>query len=361
MPPKTKPSNTRRGNKSAAVNVTRPAPKKQPAVRNNNTLRNTRIVVFDPDAARRTSRKTGSYPLAEISSEPIQISISPIGIRRFVAGSSALSMAFASHEQYFVHSVRFEFVPELAVTEPGSIHMSPDWDPLDPIPASVGDMASEAGYKSGPVTQKLSVTMSNMRAPSGAPTRPMLYCSPNVTERLSDYGLVNVRTSGVTATSVIGRIIMHYDISFHIPVAPSILDYALLPTLQALAWITPNNTLGYRLDEAATDSDLVKLTSNVELYTTKVYSAILDTLLNTSLQTIAGRAVAAGSRLFFRTVKSVMTTDGDNAGLTTTPLSTSSRIGALNLSRTFDALTEIVVTGLSGANIYLLQASGINY
>lgn len=360
MPPKTKPSNTRRGNKSAAVNATRAAPRK-PAVRNTNTLRNTRVIVFDADAARRTSRKTGSYPLAEISSDPLQVSISPIGIRRFVSGSSPLSMAFASHEQYFVHSVRFEFVPELAVTEPGSIHMSPDWDPLDPIPSSVGDMASEAGYKSGPVTQKLSVTMSNMRAPSGAPTRPMLYCSPNVTERLSDFGLLNVRTSGVTAAGTIGRIIMHYDMSFHIPVAPSILDYTLVPTLTSLQWVTPEDADQYRLSDVQYDNSTFRLLSNVHLYASKVYSGIVDTLGSIQLQTIAGRAVAEGSRIFFRTIKSSITTDGDAEGLLIQPKLTSNIIGALNLSRAFGALTEIVVKGTNAQYIPLLQASGINY
>lgn len=314
---------------------------------NANTFRNTRQT-STPSSNRMTVRQKGTYALAEVTAEPLQLSISPYGIQRFTSAYSALSMAFASHEQYFVHTISIEFIPELAVTEPGSIHLSPDYDPLDPMPADVNAMSSDAGYKSGAVTQRMVLSVPNLRTPDGSYTRPMLYSSPNVIERLSDYALVNYRSTGITAEGTVGRLILHYDISFHIPQVPSFPLAVAAPTLHTFTYSSPTNSSdNVRLSLFKTDADTGTLTANAGLFGYKIYTGIIDAISGLTLSSMAGRTLAIGSRVFFRAIRSTLTTDGDAEGLTNANTNVSAQIGELNLSRAFEALTEIVIKGVS--------------
>lgn len=330
---------TRNKNRRALTATLRP---NQP-VRNTNTLRNTRQTVATP-GNRMTVRQKGTYALAEVSNAPMQLSISPFGIHRFTSAYSALSMAFASHEQYFVHTASIEFIPELAVTEPGSIHLSPDYDPLDPMPADVLSMSSDVGYKSGAVSQRLVINIPNLRTPDGSFTRPMLYSSPNIIERLSDYALVNFRSTGVTAEGTIGRLVLHYDISFHLPQVPSFPTGALITTVHTLTYTAPAIPgTKSRLSQIDTDSDEGVLTCNTAIYSANIYSAILSAIDGLTLRSVAGRIIALGTRVFFRAIKSKFTSDGDN--VTSTTVQDNVKIGEFNLSRAFGPLTEIILQG----------------
>jgi hypothetical protein len=300
-----------------------------------------------------TVRQKGTYALAEVTEAPMQLSISPFGIHRFSSAYSALSMAFASHEQYFVHSASIEFIPELAVTEPGSIHLSPDYDPLDPMPADINAMSSDAGYKSGAVTQKLVISIPNLRTPDGSYTRPMLYSSPNVVERLSDYALVNFRSTGVTASGTIGRLVLHYDISFHIPQVPSFPQGSAASSITTFTYTAPTTASDEtRLNTFSAYEDKGILTSNSGLYSSEIYSGIIESLTGMDLRSVAGRTLAIGTRVFFRAVKSVMSIVNDDQIHTSTK-QTSMRIGEFNLSRAFGGLTEIILKGIEASTIGL--------
>ena len=335
---------TRVKNSRAIVAIPKPNP-------NKSAFRNTRQTTSSP-GARITVRQKGTYALGEVSSDPIQFSISPFGIHRFTAAYSALSMAFASHEQYFVHSASIEYIPELPVTEAGSIHMSPDYDPLDPIPADINSMSSDSGYKSGAVSQRLTINIPNWRSPDGSYTRPMLYSSPNVTERLSEYALVNFRTTGIIVSGTIGRLILHYDISFHIPQVPTFPKGLSVPTVHTLTYTAAS------MDPACispfkTDTDDGTLTTNVSIYSHHVYSGIINAFTANSLATTAGRVLAIGTRVFFRALRSYLTTTGLASGLTSGPFTSSTRVGHFNLSRTFGELTEIMISGTPVTTISL--------
>lgn len=323
-------------------------PKSNPS---KSAFRNTRQTTSAP-GARITVRQKGTYAFAEVTSDAMQLSISPFGIHRFTNAYSALSMAFASHEQYFVHSASIEYIPELPVTEPGSVHLSPDYDPLDPIPADINAMSSDAGYKSGAATQRLTIQIPNWRTPDGSYTRPMLYSSPNVAERLSDYALVNFRSTGVTANGTIGRLILHYDISFHIPQVPSFPKGVSVPTVSVLTYTTPNAD-PTSLSPIRTDVDTGTLTANNLIYSNHIYSGILDASDFQSLVTTAGRVLAMGTRVFFKAVGTYMTTSGLLNGLSSSSQATSAQLGYLNLSRTFGELTEVLLSGANGNTIGL--------
>lgn len=335
-------------NRRALIANPRPT---QPVRNNSNTFRNTRQTGSVP-GNRMTVRQKGTYAFAEVTDAPIQLSISPFGIHRFTSAYSALSMAFASHEQYFVHSANVEFIPELAVTEPGSIHMSPDYDPLDPMPADVNAMSSDAGYKSGAVSQRLMISIPNLRTPDGSFTRPMLYSSPNVIERLSDYALVNFRSTGVTASGTIGRLILHYDISFHIPQVPSFPTGGQVDTITTFTYQAPENPTDLaRLSPIKTAVDAGTLNANATLFSSAIYSAIISALNGMTLTSAAGRALAVGTRVFFRAVRTQMY--DDDGTLASTGINISSKVGEFNLSRSFGALTEIILKGVTSNTISL--------
>ena len=96
-----------------------------------------------------------------------------------------LKSNFALYEKFFVHGVKLEFVPSQPVTVGGSVAIAPDYDPLDPMPASRALLSSSQGYKTGPVTSRILCDMPNYKGPSGAHVRPDLFCAPTNDDRLT--------------------------------------------------------------------------------------------------------------------------------------------------------------------------------
>lgn len=141
-----------------------------------------------------------------------------------------LESLFQLYEFWYVHNIRFEFVPLLANTSPGTVHMCPEYDPLDGLIDENPEvqMSQMMGYKSGKLAAPLSVTMTNPICPSGLPLRPHLYTSPTGDERSSQFGrfYVYVQGSSAAADAEVGTMIIHYDITFFVPQMARYLAFA---------------------------------------------------------------------------------------------------------------------------------------
>lgn len=257
-------------------------------------------------------------------------------------------------ERYFVHSMELEFVPTVPVTTPGTVHMAPEYDPLDEIQSSAVLMARNLGYRSAPVSSRLRCPMPNMKQPDGSYLRPDMYTSPTNNDRLVQYGSFNVMCDGVGASSVVGQLILHYDVTFSRPQArasgftSTALPGKLIRDGTGGLYSQGSDTVG-----ATVLGGILSQTSggaSQALETNKTYTAIVDEMqAGISLVTSVGASLAEGARIFFKGASNEV-----NAAATTTTQAASEWIGKMATSRTFDPNTVISMT-TNGVNGIILR------
>jgi len=252
-----------------------------------------------------------------------------------------LKANFGLYEKFFVHGLKLDFIPTQPVTVGGSVAIAPDYDPLDPMPATRAALSSSQGYKTGPVTSRVTCEMPNYKGPSGDYIRPDLYCAPTNDDRLTCFGQFKCFASAPTLSKgdVVGRLVLHYDISFHILEPSSEVTYT---TTSIERLVSVGNATAFKPTQlkSITMSDGLKTQNSVggdiTLAADRIMSAIVDTVnASMPMETSAGKTVNPGTRIYVRPVI------GNIATTTYTNVSDSEYVGDISLSRNFDPMSNI--------------------
>lgn len=245
-----------------------------------------------------------------------------------------------------------EFVPSQPVTVGGTVSIAPDYDPLDPMPATSAALSQSQGFKSGPVSGPLKVNMPNYKGPDGSYIRPDLYCAPTNDDRLTSYGQFKCFGIAPTLTQgdVLGKLILHYDITYHI-LEPKTSLGVLGSGVEKLECngnatvFMPNKII------STTTSDSLMLANaggNLPLPTGDLLYGIISAIdagLNPT--TVAGKVINIGSRVFMRPAT------GNIATTTYTNLDTTHQVGEFSMSRNFDSMSNVVMNLINGSSIHL--------
>lgn len=272
---------------------------------------------------------------------------------------------FRNYEKFFVHMIELEFVPNQPVTVGGTISMAPDYDPIDPFPASSSAMSQSEGFVSKPVTSACRVKMPNFRLPDGGWMRPSLFTGPNNNDRLVAYGHINYMTTSSLADDIdLGRLIVHWDISFSVlqpPTLDTILSYP--GTQWAITSVCDNVGTVSAIDflSSVQEDELLLYnaahSSLVVMNPGSVFSAIISGISGAGCSSRGGKAVLEGTRVFFRPPRTTVTSA---TGLHKPMSVTTSEVGAFSLSRTFDSLMDILINRTVAAWIDLANIKQIN-
>lgn len=288
-----------------------------------------------------------------------QVSVVTVGKRNvihldyinFVSTDSivpALKQNMEIYEKWFVHNMKLEFIPTVALTVAGTMHMAPDYDPIDPISPDARTMSEAFGYVGGPITQRLICDMPNKREIDGQYTKGALYCSPSDNDRLASYGFFDVAVEGATADMEVGRLVLHYDVTFikPCPYRQSVLDNALKHTL-TLAGDDANVAKCSPMDCVSSEN---KVTINDSGFPGQCFSGVLNLLSAGADILIGGRSLELGQRIFFKLCDSYL-----GAAATVTRPALTTGVGSLNLSRTFDPRTELFTAATGAAETIALR------
>lgn len=274
---------------------------------------------------------------------PVAIYIDGLFLSNDAHKIPVLAANFALYEKYFVHNVKAEFVPNQPVTVGGSIGMAPDYDPTDPMPANMAALSASQGYRTGAITAPLSVSMPNYKGPDGAYVRPCLYCNPTHDDRFTSYGQFKLFPVAPTLSTgdVVGKIILHYDISFHILEPQSAMSYTSIIVDRLTA-------VGTTTKYTATDLETVTMTDGLTFSDVSgvlavgagnMLSGIVETVgTGLDMTTIAGKAVNPGTRIFMRPCRGHLSSTANY-----TAADSSNYVGALGTSRSFDPLSTIAM------------------
>lgn len=247
----------------------------------------------------------------------------------------ALKQNMEVYEKWFVHGMKLEYIPTVAMTATGTIHIAPDYDPIDQISPSTTAMSEAFGYVGGPVSRGIVCDMPNRKEVDGSFTKSALYCSPADNDRFVSYGFFDVFVEGVTAESTVGRLILHYDVTF---IKPS-------PYKELASDNTSITTLTMAGDNAefTTGNNIATVTDHNECVTNVVgplgscFSGVINTIAaGLTLLNEYNINVIPGQRIFFKMANAYLA----GASQFTTPASTA-KVGAINLSRSFDPRTAI--------------------
>lgn len=255
-----------------------------------------------------------------------------------------LAANFGLYDKYFVHNVSLEFIPNQPVTVGGTVGMAPDYDPLDPMPLTRSELSSSFGYVSGAVTQPLKCHMPNFKGPDNEFVRGSLYCAPVSDDRLNSFGQFKVfgEGTGLTKGDSIGRLVLHYEITFFLP-EPQHTDLAGTEDSVVTQLVSVGSSFHHRCNEivSTTNSDVIQLTNSggtpVAAIPDYLYTGIIDTANSLmAMYTATGRVINEGTRVFFKPAQqSVATT-------TMADLASTYIVGAFNLARNFAKATEII-------------------
>lgn len=249
------------------------------------------------------------------------------------------------YEKFFVHKVSLEFVPNQPVTVGGNITMAPDYDPLDPAPATIASLSASFGFVRKPITQRAVCNMPNFKLPDGAYMRPALFTGPGDNDRFASYGKFVVDATSLLDDGVsVGSLILHWDITFCVkqPLSTSDLSESTVAksikfTADTGGTIVANSVRNStKLDEIEVFDITHAAASAIDH--TKIYSGIITALTDVVVSTVAGQSVNPGTRIFYKGTKSV----NDGTTVSPDPLD-SAFVGELSLSRTFDALMALKI------------------
>lgn len=284
--------------------------------------------------------------------EPTSVHIDALYLENTHHQVPLLAANFRLYEKYFVHSVSLEFVPSQPVTVGGTVSIAPDYDPLDPMPATAQELSQGQGFKSGPVSGGLRVDMPNYKGPDGGFVRPELYCAPTNDDRLTSYGQFKVFAVAPTLTKgdMLGKLILHYDITFHIlepqnAVVPVTINTDRITCYGAANIFTPTDMTSTTMSDClqfGNSGGLLSMDSGYIL--TGLIKEIGAGLI---MRTMAGKAVNLGTRLFFRpALANIATTTYTN--INSTPY-----VGKMSTSRNFTPMANITMNLINSMAVIL--------
>lgn len=271
---------------------------------------------------------------------------------------------FDKYEYWFVHNLRFEFVPSTSLSTGGTIHVAPEWDPMDLTPSGdslVKDMSASLGYKSGRISSPLIINMPNKKKPDGSFIKPCLFTGPLAELRLSSYGKVFLYVEGCNSTaSTVGRLKMHYDIEFCMP-QMSVKPAPFVPftgvTAPAIKSVDANTRSAiYRDEQKARDTAGGSAALGIQLLDSGVAKhfgvdeilsfVIGDTDTGTlDIGDMAGRLITAGTRLYARAPNKILNLDTDDVSI----IATTSLFDEISTSPLFEPAATLTRQGTSGA------------
>lgn len=258
-------------------------------------------------------------------------------------------------ERWFVHMFKLEFVPTVPVTQAGTIHIAPDYDPLDQAPTDSLILSRNMNYTSGPISSPLVCNMPNMKQPDGAYLRPDMFTSPTNNERLVQYGFFTAITEGVGSAMKVGNLVLHYDITFTRPqsretgISFSVgVPDRIFRDGTGGAWARGVDTVGGTTVVGGIHME--KSSASVSLPPYHTISAVIDTIesgINLYNSTLG--IIREGARIFIRAAANSMTSAGVN-----TTLADSAYVGEMATSRTFDPST-VISMNTSSVNGFTLK------
>lgn len=303
-------------------------------------------------------RTKGQCHISDLTADvPTSVHIDSLYLSNPAHTVPVLAANFHLYEKFFVHSVALEFVPSQPVTVGGTVSIAPDYDPLDPMPESAAALSSSQGFKSGPVTSGMKCVMPNYKGPDGGYTRPELFSAPTNDDRLTSFGQFKLFGVAPTLTrgDVIGKLILHYDITFHI-LEPSARNTFIASTVDRLVCVGTATTFMPTDVVSTTISDGITMNTSGGVATQNIGHLLTGIIseIGTGLNawTAAGRAINEGTRIFFRPVKAnIATTSYSN-------FDTSAYVGQLSTSRNFNPMSNIV-TNL--VNTVAIMLAGVQY
>jgi len=309
-----------------------------------------------PSTGKPVNRVRGQAQICELTcDEPRAVYIDAIYLSNPDHSVPILKANFGLYEKYFVNNVRLEFVPTQPVTVGGTVGFAPDYDPLDPMPATRSALSTSQGYKTGPITSRLICEMPNYKGPGGSYVRPDLFCAPTNDDRLTSYGQFKcfAEAASLSKGDVVGRLVLHYDITFHI-LEPSTevyynggTDFNKLTAVGTATKFMPTDIRSTTLSDALEMQDAAG--NPVNLDASNILTAILDDK-NLSMVTVAGKNVNPGTRVYFKPVT------GNIATTTYTNLDSNSYVGGMSLSKNFDQMSNIIMSLTNGSFNTFLEA-----
>jgi hypothetical protein len=184
--------------------------------------------------------------------------------------------------------------------------------------------------------------MPNFKLADGKYVREALYTGANNNDRLVCYGqFFYEANSSLTDGTELGTLILHYDITFQIaqPYATdSIADQAVF----SLKSVCDNSgTVGVSNITSGTVNDalLVYNTAHAAPSTINqdyVYAGIIDALTDLTLETVGGKLINEGTRVFFKAPAVSIVSD-----VVDQLTGTSASVGSLSLGRDFNVSNMI--------------------
>jgi hypothetical protein len=188
-----------------------------------------------------STRCSGSDLLANLSTSTevkagdvmLNVLINPIAL-----GVKRLGTEASLWKRWAINNLRFEYAPIAPYTVGGQLIGYVDYDPLDdPTSGTATERlqraASSYGEKPFQVSQSASWTMTKVKQSS-----PLYVDSDTAPDiQLAHAGrLVVLAGSVLGASTALGNLIMHYDITFQMPQYSAIATSSIVPQLPASAW-----------------------------------------------------------------------------------------------------------------------------
>jgi len=131
------------------------------------------------------------------------------------------------YETYRFNSCKIKYRPNVSTSTPGHIMIAPDYDPLDPAPASGIEIESFKNAVSGPVWQPLECVLTRQDLQRRSPKFVRAAAAPLASDlKTYDTGNIFVCTEGSTAAVTAGYLYVEYSVELFTPAKPSALAAA---------------------------------------------------------------------------------------------------------------------------------------
>jgi hypothetical protein len=184
--------------------------------------------------------------------------------------------------------------------------------------------------------------MPNFKLVDGKYVRDSLYTGANNNDRLVSYGQFFYEASSSLADGTeLGTLILHYDITFEIaqPGATDTISDQALFSLKSVADNSGVVGVAPILTGTVNDDLLVYNTAHTtpaEINQEYVYSGIIDTLTNLTLESVGGKVINEGTRVFMKAPTISIVSDVLN-----NLRGASSSVGLFSLGRDFNVSNAI--------------------
>lgn len=283
-----------------------------------------------------------------------------IGPDTFDIANSRLAPHFAGNEMYHIDNLTVTYIPQVAKTVDGTMHIVPDYDPSDKPPQYstetdlIRQLSTRYKYKSGPISEKLVVNMSNFKLPSGRSVREDLYTDASTEVRSHNYGQFHMVHTGYEFTKSPGKVYISGTIRFAIPSLKELTPYVSfqggegflnIPHLEDLT--SSSSLAGHIADWTSLATDDVGAPSN--LRGGNVYKGEVLTDGNEVLYD-DGKLVPDGTTVFFRKADRYIT-DGATVA--------DSIVGEMALDETFTNLISFTAATVTVLKIIHLVVKSL--